>query len=80
MVQTGDGGKEEKQRPKKKLRMTTSVQLPVAASGMAPPAAAEEERPAPTPDTNASLATFPTEVQRYMQAEGFAQPTPVQEQ
>ena len=79
-LQAGDGSNEgAKQGPKKRLRMTTSVQLPAAAGGMAIPAA-EGERPAASPDTTASLDAYPAEVQRYMQAEGFARPTPVQEQ
>ncbi len=31
------------------------------------------------PDQATQLASFPPEIQRYMQAEGFTEPTPIQE-
>lgn len=67
---------EQQQRLKKKPRMTTSVQLPAAHAG---PSAIVEEDAKPDGSKEA-MAGFPLEMQRYMQAEGFAQPTPVQQQ
>jgi hypothetical protein len=65
---------EQQKLPKKKLRMTTSVQL---AAG--PPAPVNQDAK-PDDGSTEAMAGFPAEMQRYMQAEGFAQPTPIQQQ
>ena len=56
--------------------MTTSVQLPAAHAGPSAPAE-EEARPGGIEE---AMGAFPSEMQRYMQAEGFALPTPIQQQ
>lgn len=73
------------ERPAKRLRMSTSVSI----AGPAPPqpsASSQQQNSAQEAEkvvkgaakTSAALSGLPAEMQRIMQAEGHAEPTPVQ--
>ena len=72
-------------RPAKRVRMSTSVGIAATESPL-PPAGAQQQQAHQSAGSgadqstgkSAALATFPAEVQRVMQAEGFAEATPVQ--
>lgn len=69
----------EPSRSRKKLHMSTSVQLPAAA----PAPSSTEQTPKSrvlSKGTARSLDAYPATIQRYMQAEGFEEPTPIQQQ
>ena len=66
----------------KKIRMSTSLQLPGSNKDGVPAQSTQDQPPdsAKQRHTAAARGTFPPEIERYMQAQGFLEATPIQQE
>ena len=77
-AQDGSG---QKPTGAKRPRMSTAVDLPAVSTSKQDAGHARKKQKAINPQDplSVSLSAFPAEMQRYMQAEGYLEPSPIQE-